>query len=265
MQTLFQQIYTRFFPDPQVIPWIGGTKLSKATWAFMQEKGIPTLDQLNNMAFILDLLRPGDVFVAAGVNTGAYSILASGVRSAYAYRIESNPAAFEHLQTNIQLNHLEKLVTPIQLTPATPSDEAPGAPILNGQGQHTHDTSPVPLHAFNQYIRRMPDVISIDPQALEMDVFQKGLQFLLTPYLKVILFEQPGQTKAGIPPSLQQQLLDLQFETYTYEPELKKLHPIHPAETHSSIVYCRDPEWVQLRVSIADKVKAFSPSLETRN
>lgn len=262
MQTLFQQIYTRFFPDPPVIPWIGGTKLSKATWAFMQEKGIPTLDQLNNMAFILDLLRPGDVFVDVAANTGAYSILASGVRSAYTYAIETDRTAFEHLQTNIQLNHLEKLITPINITSAASSDERQVVATQHAQVGQTLDTTTATLRSLDKLIRRMPDVIRIDAHALEMGMLQSGLQFLMSPYLKVILLEQQRQAIGNVPQNFQQKLLDLQFGAYTYEPEQKKLNPINPAETSATVIYCRDPEWVQLRVSIADKVKAFPHRLK---
>lgn len=239
-----------------MVSWIGGTKLSKDSWALMKEKGIPTPDQLNNMAFILDLLRPGDIFVDAGANTGAYSILASGVRGAYSYAAEPDHSAFEHLQTNIQLNHLENLITPIPIAPTA----GQMTPIQHGQSQTTFDPPPLALHTLDQYIRRRPDVLKIDAQVLEMALQHGGTPVLLAASLKVILIEQTEQAKAEVPQSLQQQLLDLQFETYSYEPELRKLHPIHPAETHSSIVYCRDPEWVNLRVSIADKVKAFPPS-----
>lgn len=262
MNTFLQRIYTRFFPDPQVIPWIGGTKLSKDSWAIMQEKGAPTADQLNNMAFTLDLLRPGDVFVDVGANAGTYCILASGIRSAYSYAIESDHTAFEHLQTNIQLNHLEKLVTAIQTTSAVSSDERQLVATPHAQVGQTLDTKAVPIHTLDKLIRRMPDLIKIDAQALEKGLLQRGLQFLMAPYLKVIILEQAGRTEGEVPQILQQQLRDLQFGAYTYEPEQRKLKIINPAETHSSIIYCHDLEWVKLRVSIADKVKAFPHRLK---
>lgn len=247
-----------------MIPWIGGTKLTKDSWALMNNSDAASADQLNNMAFILDLLRPGDVFVNVGVNVGAYSILASGVRSAYTYGIESDPTAFEHLQANIQLNHLEKMVTAINLAPNTPNDELHVATAQNDQFHQTLDTNPAPLNTLDKLIRRMPDLIKIDAHAIEMGILQGGLQLLMAPYLKAIILEQKGFAKGVTQQNLHQQLLELQFGAYIYEPEQRNLEEVNPAETYPTIVYCRDLEWVKMRVSIADKVKAFPHRLKER-
>ena len=124
------------------------------------------------------------------------------------------------MQANILLNHLEKLVTAINVAIADTNDELHVAAAQNGQFHQTLDT-PVPLNTLDKFIRRMTDLVKIDAPTIEMGMFQKGPHFLMTPYIKVIILEQKGFAKGVVQQNLQQQLLDLQFGAYTYEPEQK--------------------------------------------
>ena len=64
------------------------------------------LHEAADMAFVLHVLRPGELFFDIGAKVGSYSILASGVAGAHTITLESIPATFDRLSRNIRLNDL---------------------------------------------------------------------------------------------------------------------------------------------------------------
>jgi FkbM family methyltransferase len=72
---------------------------------------------------IRDRISPGDVFIDVGANNGYYSVLAA-LRcgsSGQVIALEPNPSAFTRLISNIRVNHIEKVVRPLQIA-ASDSD-----------------------------------------------------------------------------------------------------------------------------------------------
>lgn len=68
------------------------------------------LHEFAEMAFLLHLLRPGDLFVDVGANIGSYSILASRVCGARAIAFEPDPGTCRALRRNIAANDVEPFV-----------------------------------------------------------------------------------------------------------------------------------------------------------
>jgi predicted RNA methylase len=62
-----------------------------------------SLQEFEDMALLLHVLRPGDLFVDVGANVGSYTILAAGVCGANVISIEPVPSTFTHLADNIHL------------------------------------------------------------------------------------------------------------------------------------------------------------------
>ncbi|MEL6977216.1 MAG: FkbM family methyltransferase [Pseudomonadota bacterium] len=68
------------------------------------------LHEPRDMALTLHLLRPGDLFVDAGANIGAYTLLAAGAAGAQTLSVEPDPQALAALRRNIAANGLEARV-----------------------------------------------------------------------------------------------------------------------------------------------------------
>lgn len=64
------------------------------------------LHEVQEMAYLLHLLRPEDHFVDIGANIGSYTVLAGAVGSAQVTTIEPIPSTFRHLAANVALNGL---------------------------------------------------------------------------------------------------------------------------------------------------------------
>ncbi|HSH62274.1 MAG TPA: FkbM family methyltransferase [Acidimicrobiales bacterium] len=58
------------------------------------------------MRFLVDFLRPGDLFVDVGANVGVYSLLACSVPGVEVWAFEPSNEAFAHALENVRINHL---------------------------------------------------------------------------------------------------------------------------------------------------------------
>lgn len=63
------------------------------------------LPEWDSMRFVLDYLRPGDVFVDVGANVGSYTLLAGEVPGVRVVAFEPASLAFPRLSENVRLNH----------------------------------------------------------------------------------------------------------------------------------------------------------------
>ncbi|WP_156827211.1 FkbM family methyltransferase [Hyphomicrobium zavarzinii] len=72
------------------------------------------LHEFVDMAFLLHLLRPGDLFVDVGANIGSYTVLASAVCGARSIAIEPDPGTVQSLKRNVEINRIGDRVTVIE-------------------------------------------------------------------------------------------------------------------------------------------------------
>ncbi len=68
------------------------------------------LHELEEMAFALHLLRPGDLMLDVGANVGSYTVLAAGAVGATVHAFEPVAEAYAHLADNVRVNALESRV-----------------------------------------------------------------------------------------------------------------------------------------------------------
>ncbi|OYT74233.1 MAG: hypothetical protein CFK49_09470 [Armatimonadetes bacterium JP3_11] len=87
----------RFYPFP--------SSLSKAIWLFGEQF------RRQDMLFLRDLLRPGDILLDVGANIGTHSICLAPVlgEEGAVYSFEPHPRIFGYFQKNIQLNQIRSI------------------------------------------------------------------------------------------------------------------------------------------------------------
>ena len=257
------QLVSRLFPAPKIVRWIGPTKLwIKRGWTGVTGNYYAGLHEFNDMAFLLHLLRPKDVFADIGANMGTYTVLASGVCGAYSYSFEPIQSTFERLQANIKLNNLEARTTAIQCALGSSAGEIK---FTYQQDTTNHvatdqetDIVTVPVNRLDDIVTKTPTLLKIDVEGFETEVIQGATQHLANPQLKAIIIELNGSGgRYGYDEAaIHQQLLSLGFNAYVYEPTERKLDVVDQFG-HYNTIYCRDMEWVKARVSSAAKIKVF--------
>lgn len=102
--------------EVQTIDWIGDARIvARRGMAGITGNIYCGLHEFADMAFLLNLVRPGDLFLDIGANVGSYTILASKVRGAKTIAVEADPTTMEALHRNINVNQIEELVTTHQV------------------------------------------------------------------------------------------------------------------------------------------------------
>ena len=270
LQTLWRfgtwQIQSRLFPAPKVVPWIGSTKFwIKRGWTGVTGNYYAGLHEFNDMAFLLHLLRPEDVFVDIGANMGTYTVLASGVCGAYSYSFEPIQSTFERLQANNTLNNLQARTTAIQCALGSNKGEIK---FTYQQDTTNHvatdeetDIVTVPVNRLDDVVSQTPTLLKIDVEGFETEVLQGATQHLANPQLKAIIIELNGSGgRYGYDEAtIHQQFLDLGFKAYVYEPMQRLLSVVDRFGDHNTI-YCRDIAWVKERLDSANQIKIFQYS-----
>lgn len=98
-----------------IFDWIEGSKLAVRNGMTGATGNIYCgLHEFVDMAFLLHLLRPGDLFVDVGANIGSYTVLASAVCGARSISIEPDPVTVQSLRRNVEVNGIEDRVTVVE-------------------------------------------------------------------------------------------------------------------------------------------------------
>lgn len=248
----FQSWKLSLFSTSRAISWVNGIKLTQESWKLIHHNNQPNHRQYNNMSFLLDLLRPGDIFVDIGAHVGSYSILASWLRGVYSYCFEPNAAVLEQLQANIHLNHLERLITVVpymighrEVAQQLPQTNKTNNLSISVEYPQRHKES---LYSLNHSIPVLSDVIRIGTINALKNLFQNAKESLASSSIKAVLLEQGVETELQ---DLHTQFQALQFEAYQYIPDQKRLLRLNSLETPGNL-YCRDMGWIEMRLDSAD-------------
>ncbi len=160
------------------------------------------LEDFEEQAFMLHLLRPGDLFVDVGANVGAYSLLASGVCGASSLAIEPIPDTFSELVRNICVNRLSKLANPQNLGIGSCSGKLTFTTQLDTMNRviekkdipfSNQDTIDVDVLSLDELLAGLaPVLLKIDVEGFEQEILQGAQNTLRDPNLAAILIELIG-------------------------------------------------------------------------
>lgn len=258
IQTLWRfgawQLSSRIFPEPRVIPWIKNTKLwIKRGWTGITGNYYTGLHEFSDMAFLLHLLRPGDVFADVGANMGTYSILASGVCGSRTYSFEPIAFTFQRLMANIKLNGLQDRCFAAQTAVGnqegqikfTDQEDTTNHVVTDEETNFTI----VPINLLDNLVADTPVLIKIDVEGFETEVINGATKHLNNPKLKAIIIELNGSGgRYGYSEeAIHQRLINLGFEPKQYDPFTRELTTITQLGNHNTI-YCRDVAWINERL-----------------
>ncbi|MCB1689501.1 MAG: FkbM family methyltransferase [Halioglobus sp.] len=139
---------------------------------------------------MLDLLRPGDVFVDVGANIGYFSVLAASVvgEEGAVFAFEPDPDNFRLLQANAVLNSQQHCITSV---PAALSDTTGKGRLFLAtdnlgdhqvyEGEEARPSVPIALYQGSEFLKsrlQRLDLLKVDTQGSEFHVIA-GLMTLL--------------------------------------------------------------------------------------
>lgn len=254
------QVASRLVTGDIVYDWIGGAK-------FLVRRGengltgniYGGLQEFDDMAFVLHMLRPGDLFVDIGANVGSYSILAGAVAGAQGCAVEPVPATFQRLVENMRVNHLDDAVQCVNVgigsAPGTlrfSSDMGVCNRALTASEARAGGIE-VPATTLDTLLEgRSPRVIKIDVEGYESAVIAGASRTLADPALQAVIMELNGSgAQYGFNES---QLFDVMaasgFRACTYRPAERRLVEALETDAHDTdnTIFVRDIDAVRARL-----------------
>jgi FkbM family methyltransferase len=189
------QIASRLSPGPIALPFIENTCLV-CTRGLTGATGnyYCGLHEVRDMAFVLHLLRPDDVFLDVGANVGSYTVLAAGGVGARVTSVEPVPETFMRLERNIAVNGLASRVRAVR---CGLSDGAGTARFTTGLDAMNHivaegDTAAaveVPVETLDTVAAEVPLLMKIDVEGHERSVLGGAARTLADPRLLAAIIE----------------------------------------------------------------------------
>ena len=258
------QVATRVQNYPVAVPFAGNTRLLvKRGMAGATGNVYRGLHEFADMAFVVHVLRKGDLFVDVGANVGTYTVLAAGVAGADCMAFEPAPETFETLLDNVHLNRLSEKATcfcsavggacgTVEFTRGLDSVNR----VLKS-GEQVRDKITVPVTTLDKLLSETcPRVIKIDVEGFETAVIDGAQRSLNNETLCAVIMETNGQgLKFGFDEELlHQRMLGWGYDTFQYLPRQHVLRSLGGRRNAAgNTLYVRNCEWVKERLRTAEK------------
>lgn len=258
------QILCRLHKQPFEYPFIEGTKL-------LVKKGMTGatgniyagLHEFDDMAFLLHLLRPEDMFADVGSNIGSYTILASGVVDAKSVAFEPVPSTFYFLNKNIEINKLNNISSAYNVGVGSnkgnlkfTNDFDTINHVVVGN-EHNINTIDVEIITLNDFFtdKQVPTLMKIDVEGFEKSVLEGAANVLKNDTLKALIVELNGCChKYGVSEAeIHAILLSYGFNTFAYHPFKRTLSSTTSFNTRGNTIYIRDIDFVKQRLETSRK------------
>ena len=265
------QVGSRLLPGPVVVPFVGDARLIVRPGMTGATGNIYCgLHEFEDMAFVLHVLRPDDMFVDIGANVGSYTILGGSV-GARGLSIEPIPATFSWLQQNIAINDFSHRVKALNIGLGRSESMlcfTRGLDTVNhvlSNGESAVETIDVPVRTLDAVLGdSKPTLIKIDVEGFETEVMAGATESLASPELLAVIMELNGSgARYGFDESaLHQQMLDKGFKTFIYHPFERTLEPLQGTyASGGNTLYVRDIEKIAERVKTAPPVQVLNQAL----
>lgn len=245
------QLKSRVARGPFVEQWIEGTRLSV-------ERGMTGatgnldfgLHEFPDMAFVLHMLREGDLFLDIGANIGSYTVLAAGVAGARCWSFEPARETLPLLRENIRLNGIEQRVT---LFDCALGDRADQIVFTTGEGcvnrvagpDYQGPTQKVAVRRLDEVVGdACPLLIKVDVEGHEQAVFAGAEAVLAKPSLRAIELETLSQPVA-------EQLARHGFKRRFYRPFDRSLDEQPSDNVAHNLLFVRDEAFIAERLRSA--------------
>ena len=242
--------------DEVAVPWITGAELVVRRGMHGATGNIYCgLHEFADMAFVMHVLRPGDLFVDAGANVGSYTVLAARVCGAHACSVEPDPAAMRALRKNIAVNGVDDLVDAHE---AVVSDAARKLRFTVGRDStnrvaHAGDeaTRDVTAVTIDQLLEgRTPTLIKLDLEGHESRALSGATQTLASSNVLAVQTETSDE-------AVTEALRSAGFRRWSYDAFDRRLRPGADGRRSANALFLRDGDLCRSRVENAPLRRIF--------
>lgn len=255
------QVGSRLVSGPVAIDFVGGMRLLVSPGQTGATGNVYAgLHEVAEMAFVLHVLRKGDLFVDVGANVGSYTILASAA-GADCISFEPGPAV-ETLAANVRLNNLADHVDVKRSAVGSTIGEiafTSNQDTLNHVATSADGSKDVvALTKLDSALGgRAPAVIKIDVEGFEREVLDGARQTLLANSLLGVIVETNGSGAryGSSDAELHARLLAAGFSPASYDPFARELSETGSINAGGNTIYIRDSGTVRERLRSAPRFR----------
>ncbi len=254
------QFTSRLGFGPSVVPFVEDAHLIVSRGMSGATANIYVgLHEYDDMAFLLHVLRPQDLFVDIGANIGSYTILAAKGVGARTIAVEPLPATYAHLENNIHYNRVGHLVDARNVGLAGKRGNLLFSADLDTTNHIVNETYAGPkvnvdvLPLDELLADCEPFAIKIDVEGFEREVLAGGARALSRSTLQVVVIEVGEQLhREGQPEKpVVEMLREAGFTSYTYDPRNRQVIATTEPSVVGNYIFVRDVAIVRERVSTA--------------
>jgi len=259
------QVGSRLVNGPVVYSWVNGSRMI----VHAGDDGLTGniycgLHEFAEMAYLLHVVTPDDLFVDVGANAGAYTVLACAVRGARGCCLEPVPSTFVRLMDTLSINGLSGRVEALNVG----ASDAEGELWFTSDENCTNHVVPAgerrdgdvqvkvrPLDAV--LADRRPSVLKIDVEGFETFVLAGASATLRQPSLHSVIMELNGSVKRyGLgEDAILKTMAGYGFEACSYEPFSRMLTPLGDVRSRSSnTVFVRDVPQTERRLKASPPI-----------
>lgn len=228
-------------------PWIGGARLVARHGMTGATGNIYCgLHEFADMAFLLHVLQPGDLFVDAGANVGSYTLLASKVIGAATVAFEPDPDTARDLARNIAANAISNLVSVRQVALGDHAGTVRftvGLDTTNHVAGENETGRELPLARLDDF-DLSPTFMKFDLEGFEEQAFAGARATLARPSLIALETELAS-------PGIVALMSEFGFERRYYQPLTRTFGAPY---SHGNALFIRDMVAVQARIAAAPKL-----------
>ncbi|MDP3620170.1 MAG: FkbM family methyltransferase [Ramlibacter sp.] len=216
------------------------------------------LHEFEDMAFVLHLLRPGDLFVDVGANIGSYSILGAAA-GATVISFEPVPSTFEWLLDNVHLNRFQTRIDARNLAVGASSatirmiaDRDTTNQVLQQGASYAGASLDVQQVALDDALPHVPKLIKIDVEGFEANVIEGGRRLLADRSLHAVVMELNGSGEqfGNGDDHVLNAMRSFGFTPCNYDPLKRRLTVLTgKSQTTGNTLFVRSPESAQALVA----------------
>lgn len=260
LRMLKWQIRARSTSGPIVQPWIGDARLiarrgmTGATGNFYFG-----LHEYADMAFVMHLLRPGDLFLDIGANIGSYTVLASKVCGAETWAFEPARETLVHLRGNVAINAIDAHVTIYDVALGDTDGEVAFTTGLDSVNHVAEDDDVAVQQVLVKRLDEIaaavdPVLIKMDVEGFELAVVQGAQATLRKPSLLAIEVET-------VAPETQALIEGAGFVLKYYDPERRTLGDVPNGYRQNNALFVRNEAAIAGRLKQAPRRAVYGMSL----
>jgi FkbM family methyltransferase len=255
------QIQSRLSAEPRVIPFVNGAKLTIRRGRPAATGNLYTrLHEFPEMGFVLHALRAGDLFVDAGANIGAYSVLAASLPGVRCIAFEPTLDTYELLLENILVNRYQSRIAAHRMALGREQGKISVTSSLDtvnhvasaaDEGSEKED---VPLNTLDGALEgEIPSIVKIDVEGYETAVIEGAGRTIDSPGLFALILEMNGSgERYGYDDTrLDRSLTERGFEALSYDPFARVFVPLVDSDPVGNRIYVRRRDEIESRLKDA--------------